>query len=317
MLRLMLILGICLTLTACTNDANKDLEKTTTTTTQQTPKNDNNKDPQQGANQNDTQNDNETEDPNSTDSNNSDDTPTSNSNNQGNVPTGNGDVPTSNSNNSDSSSGEEGNDSFDYLTIQETSQPAITKVDGILLVNKSFYLEKDYVPNNLTKPNIKFSFSTDDQDRFKLTYEAATAIELLFNEAKSNGIELAGVSLYRSYARQKSIYNYNIQNKGEEHTSMYSAKPGYSEHQTGLAIDVSAASSGYSLVDTFGETEEGKWVKENCARFGFIIRFLKGKEDITGYAYEPWHLRYVGVDAATYIMDNDITLEEYYSLKDK
>ncbi|MDF2821491.1 MAG: carboxypeptidase YodJ [Clostridiales bacterium] len=317
-LKAFVIIGICLTLTACTNDANSNSNTVTATTTDDriptvtTPTVD---DP--AVVPTDTASNEEDPAVVPTDTVGNEDNGEVPSDTVGNEDNGevvgneDGDVPAGNTD-------EQGKDSdIDYLTIRETPLPAISTVEDILLVNKSFYLEKDYAPSNPTKPNIKFSFSTDDETRYWLTYEAATAIEALFADAKSNNVELAGVSLYRSYNRQKGIYNANVERQGLETASKYSAKPGFSEHQTGLAIDVSAASVNFDLDDSFGSTMEGEWVTDNCARFGFIIRFLKGKEDITGYAYEPWHLRYVGIDAAKYIMENEITLEEYYALKDK
>lgn len=306
--KLLLLLGVCLLLTACANDKDSKNSDTSTTTIEDkiptaiTPTPNENEEQGEESTPGQSEDTFKQDDSESTDESNQD----SSDNNS---------TPDDSKNEGDSATGEE--PKIDYLKILEKPLPAISTVDDILLVNKSFYLEPDYVPSNPTKPNIKFSFSTDDATRYWLTYEAATAIEALFADAKSQGIELAGVSLYRSYNRQKSIYNANVERQGLETASKYSAKPGFSEHQTGLAIDVSAASVGYDLVENFASTTEGKWVNDNCHRFGFIIRFKEGKEDITGYAYEPWHLRYVGIDAATYIMENDLTLEEYYALKDK
>ena len=116
------------------------------------------------------------------------------------------------------------------------------------------------------------------------------------------------VSGYRSYYDQKSTYNYWVSVYGQKDADTISARPGHSEHQTGLAFDITSLNSSY------GETEEGIWLRENCFKYGFIIRYPKGKEHITGYAYEPWHIRYVGVEHATYIMNNNLTLEEYLGI---
>lgn len=181
-----------------------------------------------------------------------------------------------------------------------------------VLVNKEFSLPKDYKPDNMVVPNIHFDLTYYDE-RTLMRAEAASAIELLFSAAKEEGYELSGVSGYRSFARQKKIFTTNILTKGKEHTLKYSAAPGTSEHQTGLAMDVSCKSLGYDLSSKFADMPEGIWLAENAHRFGFIIRYQKGKSDITGYAYEPWHIRYVGKGLAKYLYENDLTLEEYYN----
>lgn len=140
------------------------------------------------------------------------------------------------------------------------------------------------------------------------------ALEDLFRALKEEeGLTLYAVSGYRSYTLQYEIYGGHLA-RGREinETNLYSAAPGKSEHQTGLAMDVSCKSLGYRLVESFANTPEGTWLRENCWRFGFILRYQKGKEHITGYAYEPWHLRYVGVPLAYYLYTNNLTLEEYY-----
>jgi D-alanyl-D-alanine carboxypeptidase len=141
---------------------------------------------------------------------------------------------------------------------------------------------------------------------------AARALEQLFAKADEAGITLYGVSGYRSYVTQKAIFNNNVRTQGYTQARRYSAFPGTSEHQTGLSIDVSSASAGYALEEKFGTTPEGKWLQAHCAESGFIIRYPKGKEGITGYAYEPWHIRFVGVTIATEIMSQSLTLEEYF-----
>lgn len=180
-----------------------------------------------------------------------------------------------------------------------------------VFVNKEYALPKDYKPSELVTPNIYFNLISYDE-RTQMRPEASEAIELLFQAAEKDGYLLSGVSGYRSYSRQKKIFTNNIVTKGKTHTLKYSAVPGTSEHQTGLAMDISCKSLRYNLLSTFAETPEGKWVADNAHRFGYIIRYAKGKADITGYAYEPWHIRYVGKDLATYLYENDLTLEEYY-----
>jgi len=179
-----------------------------------------------------------------------------------------------------------------------------------VLANKKRNLPSDYVPDDLVVPDVPFSFSGDSPKK-KMRKAAADALESLFQAAEDDGIELKAVSGYRSYATQKSIFQSNADRKGEEVANRTSARPGQSEHQTGLAMDVSSASAGYGLEETFGDTKEGKWLAKHAAEHGFIIRFLKGKESITGYSYEPWHVRYVGKTVAKEIMNKKITLEEY------
>jgi LAS superfamily LD-carboxypeptidase LdcB len=145
--------------------------------------------------------------------------------------------------------------------------------------------------------------------------EAASALEEMFRAAKADGINLYAVSGYRSYARQEAIFASNVRKYGLEKANQFSAKPGQSEHQTGLAMDITCTSVSYGLTQRFGSTKEGIWVKENANKFGFILRYQQGKESITGYQYEPWHLRYVGKEAAKEITERNVTLEEYLGAK--
>lgn len=119
------------------------------------------------------------------------------------------------------------------------------------------------------------------------------------------------MSAYRSYALQKRIFDSKAAERGEEEANQASAKPGQSEHQTGLAIDVSCRSVDFELEESFGETKCGQWLAKHAADFGFIIRYPKGKSDITGYEYEPWHIRYVGKQAAQAITGQGLVLEQY------
>jgi len=181
------------------------------------------------------------------------------------------------------------------------------------LINRDYPLTEEYCPDDLVVPDIPFSFSDKTQDKRKLKKVAADALEELYHAAlEEEGLTIYGVSGYRSYDRQYDIYGENLITRGIRHTNLYSAAPGNSEHQTGLAIDVSCKSINFALKDTFASTPEGIWLKENCWRFGFILRYQKDKEHITGYAYEPWHIRYVGIPLAYYLYTNNLTLEEYY-----
>src|SRR5690606_29752197 len=144
-----------------------------------------------------------------------------------------------------------------------------------------------------------------------LRKEAAAALEELFKQAKADKLNLYAQSGYRSYERQKAIFASNSKRVGEEKANRVSAHAGQSEHQTGLSMDVTSPAVGNDLVTDFENTVEGKWIKDHAHEFGFIIRYPKGKESITGYDYEPWHLRYVGKQHAEIIHQKGITLEEY------
>ena len=167
-------------------------------------------------------------------------------------------------------------------------------------VNRKSTLSSDYKPTDLVLPDVR---AVNSSNRLYMRKEAASALEELFKAAEDENYYLYAVSGYRSYSYQKSIYN---------PYSGYSAPAGASEHQLGLAMDITLAKYNGTLSVDFGNTKEGKWVKENAHKYGFIIRYLQGKEDITGYNYEPWHLRYLGVDLATELYEKNITLEEYY-----
>ena len=195
---------------------------------------------------------------------------------------------------------------YNYSKTIDTTPDSLT-----VLVNKDFSLPKDYVPADLVIPDIPFSF-TNYSEKKMMRMEAASALEKLFHAASEAGLKLYGVSGYRSYQRQLTIYNKNLAENGYERTSQYSAMAGYSEHQSGLAIDVSTISINNRLDVTFSGTPEGRWLAENCWKYGYIIRYPEGKSHITGYAYEPWHIRYVGVDLATKLTEDNLTLEEYY-----
>lgn len=167
-------------------------------------------------------------------------------------------------------------------------------------VNQKRTLPSSYKPKDLVLPNVR---AMNSKSSLYMREEAARALENLFNAAEEEGLYLYATSGYRSYSTQKSIYN---------PYSGYSAPPGASEHQLGLAMDITLAEYGSRLYVKFGQSKEGIWVKENAHKYGFIIRYLEGKEDITEYKYEPWHIRYLGVELATELYEKGITLEEYY-----
>ncbi|MFC4767112.1 M15 family metallopeptidase [Effusibacillus consociatus] len=182
--------------------------------------------------------------------------------------------------------------------------------DIAVLVNKKFQLPSNFKPSDLVEPNVPFIFKEKDEKRL-MRQEAAQALEKLFAEANKDGIHLAGVSAYRSYATQQSLFTYYVNVQGEEAARKYSAEPGHSEHQTGLAIDVSGSTGQCAVEDCFADTPEAAWLAKHAPEFGFMIRYPKGKESITGYNYEPWHIRYVGTKISKEIAEKGITLEEY------
>ena len=193
----------------------------------------------------------------------------------------------------------------------EAGRVIVVNTDSILvLVNKQRNLPADYVPGDLVRVQVPFPF-TGDKPRMYLREEAAAALAELFAESASAGLDLYATSGYRSYETQKSIFYANAARIGEAEANKTSAHPGQSEHQTGLAMDVTSPTVNYRLLESFGETGEGKWLSENAHIFGYIIRYPEGKEHITGYSYEPWHVRYVGKKVAELMYSREITLEEY------
>lgn len=180
---------------------------------------------------------------------------------------------------------------------------------NLILVNKSNSLSRNYQPDDLVIPNIRFDNIADDMVQY-VRYDAAIALEELFQSAESQGINLIAVSGYRSYSYQDNVYRNEVNTVGRIEADKYVAKAGESEHQTGLSMDI-LSDEYLSLDDGFENTIAFNWLENNMSKFGFILRFPKGKEDITGYSYEPWHIRYVGISAATEIMEEGLTLEEY------
>jgi len=179
--------------------------------------------------------------------------------------------------------------------------------DLLVLVNKYHGVAPDYKPDNLV--NIDYSMATWDGIYVKKeTYDAFVE---MYNDAAKQGYTLCVCSGYRTYEDQRELFTQNLVSQGEEYTYMFSAYPGRSEHHTGLAIDITSASMDWALSQEFAEYPEGQWLDEHCQDYGFILRYPKGKEDITGYGYEPWHFRYVGKDVAKEIMSKGITFEEY------
>lgn len=179
--------------------------------------------------------------------------------------------------------------------------------DYIVLTNKENLLSEDYIPPDLVKLTCKKISS----DPIQMREVAANALSDMFAAAKDEGIILYAHSGYRSYRTQKTMYSNRLKkNNGKDDGVV--AYPGSSDHQTGLGIDIiNKAGIGKKFTTAFAETKEGKWVAENCWNYGFVIRYQKNKEDITQIMFEPWHLRYVGVQVAQYMHENDLSLEEF------
>ena len=177
----------------------------------------------------------------------------------------------------------------------------------LILVNKYYKLASDYKNSDMVKMSTKYS----NNDSSYLDKEAYEQFKIMVDDAAKEDINFVNLSSYRSYSRQEFIYNGYVKDEGLEYANKWSAKPGHSEHQTGLALDVCV--KGEYGFQKFEKTAEYKWLKDNSYKYGFILRYPEGKEDITGYNFEAWHYRYVGVDIATFIYENDITYEEYYA----
>ncbi|MDY6038492.1 MAG: D-alanyl-D-alanine carboxypeptidase family protein [Eubacterium sp.] len=167
----------------------------------------------------------------------------------------------------------------------------VTKINGLIIVNKTFSLPPSYGIGGIHQ-------------------DAYTALEQLIAEASDKGVHFNIISGYRSYATENNLYNSYVAARGKEAADTLSAKAGHSENQTGYAVDLNSTS------ESFADTKEGKWLAENCAKHGYIIRYPKGKESFTGYNFEPWHIRYVGADLAKTLYNdgNWITLEEYFGI---
>ena len=175
-----------------------------------------------------------------------------------------------------------------------------------ILVNKHYHVDGEYEPDDLVKISNWYSYGDDQMMR----EEAYNEFKSLFNAAKEADIKIIINSSYRSYADQEETYNEYLNRYGLETTEALAAHPGNSEHQTGLAIDVTTP--GYNT-KTFDESEAFTWLTNNAYKYGYILRYPKDKEYLTGFDYESWHYRYVGKEIAQYIHDNNITYDEYYA----
>lgn len=191
-------------------------------------------------------------------------------------------------------------------TQPPTPTPAVTLVTP---VSKQHALPATYVPPNLTPlPERLLAPGFGGQ---RLRAEAAGALDRMLSTASDAGFDIRSRSAYRSYEEQRVTFQYWVDVLGREEAERVSARPGHSEHQLGTTADLTAATVDWQLTESFGETAEGQWLMENAHRFGFALSYPEGKEDVTGYRYEPWHYRYIGPQAAAEWRGSGLTLIEY------
>lgn len=202
----------------------------------------------------------------------------------------------------------------------ETQTPSFDKTmysisdsDSIwVVINKQNGISTSYVPSDLIVPNVRLRLgSGSEQMKFRKTAEQD--LKAMFAAASKDGAVLVFGSGYRSATLQKQFYNSYVAQDGQKAADTYSARPGHSEHQTGLAVDITSPSGNCHLEICWENTTEGKWIAKNSYKYGFIIRYQEGMDNITGYQYEPWHVRYVGKDLAAQVK-NSTTLEEFFDL---
>jgi len=212
---------------------------------------------------------------------------------------------------------------YDYFNltlndqIKETTKPEINNyavdlinTDSInILINKNFKLLKDYVPKDLVVLDVKTI-----RDGMQLRKEAAEALNEMFAAALLDNVSLMVGSAYRSYSKQVSIYHNCLISAGELEANRSCAIAGHSEHQTGLAVDLTNTAKACYLKQCFGETAAGIWLKENAYKYGFILRYTTENEGITGYKNEPWHYRYIGIMEAEKVYNSGLCLEEFYGI---
>ena len=193
-------------------------------------------------------------------------------------------------------------DWYDNKTIKETDMSK----DNLILVNKFYKLKSDYIPEDLTNINLNYAY-----DNNKVRKEVNDAFVNMASAAKEENIKLIANSSFRDYDRQDAVYKEFYYSKGIDYADKYAARPGHSEHQTGLCIDI--FTGGNSNTENFEESDAYKWLIKNAHKYGFILRYPKDKEYLTGYNYESWHYRYLGIDIATKVYESNLTYDEYYA----
>lgn len=195
---------------------------------------------------------------------------------------------------------------YDFYTNDVDSD---TSLGFLIIANKHYKLNSNYTPSDLITIEGKYAKYSQGQ----VNSTVYNYYQVMYDEMKKEGLTLLIQSPYRSYNTQYSIYNGYVARDGKASADTYSARPGYSEHQTGLAIDFATPSTTGLSNEEFGNTPEFRWLKDNAHKYGFILRYKQGEEYITGYMYESWHFRYVGVDAATTIYNEGLNYEEYFT----
>jgi zinc D-Ala-D-Ala carboxypeptidase len=188
------------------------------------------------------------------------------------------------------------------------TQPPTTNVTTLQLVDKQHALGADYVPPDLVP--VPAAYIAPGYGA-TLNATALAALEHWLDAASAAGYDVRVVSGYRSYADQQYTYNYWVQQLGQEEADRVSARPGYSEHQLGTTADLGSAAFGWDLREDFGNTPDGQWLAAHSVEYGFALSYPQGKESITGYAYEPWHFRYLGIEAASAYAASGLTLNQY------
>ncbi len=202
---------------------------------------------------------------------------------------------------------------FTQYGFDKENPTLIKDVNSVfVLANKANHFPADFVPVDLVSPKTKYAGGGDRNRMRKL---AADALDKLVQGASNVGYDIQNVSAYRSIAYQKTLFDSYAARDGIAAANKYSSKPSFSEHHTGLCADVSSPSMSFGLGQEYINTKEGAWLAGNAHKYGFIIRYPLNKEYITGYTYEPWHIRYFGVPLATYLYENELTYEEFLALQ--
>ena len=184
--------------------------------------------------------------------------------------------------------------------VSEFAVPTWREVDGITYINDIMIVNEDYGLPAAYNPGVE--------------PEVVEAYTELIGDAAEEGFDLVIVSGFRSYQDQEAVYDDFVSRLGQEEAEMLTLPAGHSEHQSGLAVDIGSVESASTAAVSFGETPDYEWMKDVAHEYGFVVRYQEGKEDITGLGYEPWHIRYVGVEAATEMYEQDLVLEEYLGI---
>lgn len=220
---------------------------------------------------------------------------------------------TSGSQNQQEEAGQDKQDPESEQNTFDKTQYSLSDPSSIwVVVNKQRSIPADYAPE-LIVPDVQLRLSSSEQ-QMQISAAIDQAIEEMFAAASADGVQLVFGSGYRSGALQRQFYDSYVARDGRAAADTYSARPGHSEHQTGLAFDVTTPSQVCHLEVCFEDTPQGQWVAKNAHKHGFIIRYSEGKQNITGYQYEPWHLRFVGTKLASRINETNQTLEEFFDL---